>query len=131
MRLLLLGLLVLVGCGDDASSQDMTLVVDLAKPAPDLSATPSTCYQVTSCVQGCAGMMSCITACTAKGSPEAMTKYAALVECALTACGSATDAGAAKCAAATDVSMACRMCVGAAVQDQTVCGPALNACLAQ
>jgi hypothetical protein len=102
-------------CGDDATD------------TPDMSAAPSTCGQIATCVLGAGGMVSAITACVAKGTAAAQMKYQALQGCAVTQCLMPGDGGAAACTSAMDKSAGCVSCATAAGQS-AACSTQLTAC---
>jgi hypothetical protein len=107
--------LAVSGCGDDTTT------------SPDLSASGTTCGVIATCILQASGNVTAIQGCIAKGSSTAMMKYNSLQTCAITACTTGTDAGAAKCTSATDTSSGCVTCATAAAQSAG-CMTQLTAC---
>ena len=128
----------LAGCGDDSSNSNSdgpSATKDLAVLANYDMSMPGTdnCTAVLYCAYYCAGESSCISACVAKGSPAAMTKFTALTACSYSVCvdsdgGLSTDGGTLSCMSESDTSATCANCVSAAAQS-TACAAQLGACL--
>jgi hypothetical protein len=128
-------LVVVPGCGDDTTSN---LVTDMAAATMDLATSGAdmakrTCGQVAVCANNCT-TPSCITACVASGSTDAMTRFGVFSACLAVACGPG-DGGSGMCPIPPDTSTTCQTCLkttGQAAQTDpnAPCHAQLTDCLA-